>query len=341
MTKQILVLATLTMVTFSSCNNEDDFSIFVPRGEYQSGLLISHEGNFEQGNASVAYVDNNLQTVEKTIFSNVNGQPLGDTAQSMAFNGDFAYIILNVSNKIEVVDRYTFESVATIDTGLSNPRYMTFSNGKGYVTNWGDFTPDTDDYLAVIDLDENSVLSTIPTSYLPEEIIAFGNRIYVATGIFGMGNTVDVINTISDEVETSITVGTSPNSLQFDNSGDLWVLSSENLVEINTTSNQIVKTIDFPDTISSSSDLNYDNTSLYFYAEGSVYRIAQSSLEFPSETVLDNVNYYDMRVSNGFIFGLDAGDFTNEGTLSVYSLIDDSEIANLSLDIAPGEVYFN
>ena len=341
MTKQFLVFATLTMFIFSSCNNEDDFSIFIPRGDYQSGLIISHEGNFGQGNASVAYVDNNLQTVEKGIFSNVNGLPLGDTAQSMAFNGDFAYIILNVSNKIEVVDRYTFESVETIDTGLSNPRYMTFSNRKGYVTNWGDFSSDTDDFLAVIDLENNTVSNTILTSYLPEEITAFGNRIYVATGIFGLGNSVDVINTLADEVETSITVGTSPNSLQFDNTGDLWVLSAENLVEINITSNEIVNTIDFPDTISSSSDLNYDNGNLYFYAEGSVYRIAQSSTEFPSETVLDNMNYYDMRVSNGFIFGLDAGDFTDDGTLSVYSLIDDVEVANLSLDIVPGEVYFN
>src|SRR5690606_30055033 len=123
---------------------------------------------------------------------------------------------------IEVVNRYTFESVATIDSGLANPRYMTISNGKGYVTNWGDFTPSEDDYVAVIDLSLNKVISTINTSYLPEELVAKDNKVYVATGIFGYGDKIDVINSTTDKLEQSITVGNSPNSFQFDSKGNLW-----------------------------------------------------------------------------------------------------------------------
>jgi len=341
MTKQFQLLSILSVILLSSCSDDDDFRQFEPRGDYESGILISHEGNFGQGNASVSWVSNSLETVETDIFSNVNGSPLGDTAQSMAFTQEFAYIVLNVSNKIEVVNRFTFKAVATIDAGLSSPRYMTISNGKGYVSNWGDFTPDTDDYIAVIDLATNTVTDTISTSYLPEELIAFGDKLYVATGVFGLGNQVDVINTTTNTFAESITVGTSPNSLQIDNTGSLWVLSSENLVKINTTTDEVVDTIAFPDAISSSSDLNYDFGNLYFYAAGSVYKMSVSSTTFPTETVLDNVNFYDMRVSNNFLFGLDALDFQSEGTMTVYDLGTEQMVANLTLDVIPGEVYFN
>ncbi|MEM6515369.1 MAG: DUF5074 domain-containing protein [Bacteroidota bacterium] len=341
MTKNLNFLLLLTLLIFSSCSNDDDFVNIEPRGDYDFGLLISHEGNFGQGNASVAWVSNDLQTVEKNIFNTVNGTPLGDTAQSMAFSDDLAYIVLNASNKIEVVNRFTFESVATINSGLSNPRYMVISNGKAYVTNWGDFTPDDDDYVAVIDLTTNAVVDTIPTSYLPEELVAFGNKLYVVTGIFGFGNQVDVINTTTDQSEGSITVGNSPNSLQIDDANNLWVLSSENLIKINTTTDEILDTIDFPDTISSASDLNHDLGNLYFYADNSVYRTSVNSDTFPTNTIIDNVNFYDMRVSNDFLFGLDALDFQSDGTLSVYNLTSNVETATLTLDIIPGEIYFN
>jgi len=341
MTKLFKPLLFLLLLTLASCSNDDNFIQVGPRGNYEFGILISHEGNFGQGNASVSYVSNSLQTVENNIFSNVNDSPLGDTAQSMAFTADLAYIVLNVSNKIEVVNRFTFESVATIDTGLSNPRYMTISNGKGYVTNWGDFTPASDDYVAVIDLETNTVTDTISTSYLPEELIAFNDKLYVATGVFGLGNQVDVINTSTDQFETNITVGTSPNSLRIDGLNNLWVLSSENLVKINTTSNDVVETIAFPDDINSASDLNYDFGYLYFYAESSVYRMDMTSSTFPNETILDNVNFYDMRVSNNFLFGLDALDFQSEGAMTVFNLGTNTIVANLTLGVIPGEVYFN
>jgi hypothetical protein len=41
-----------------------------------------------------------------------------------------------VSNTIQVVNRYSFKSIATIDKDLKNPSYIVFANGKGYVTNW-------------------------------------------------------------------------------------------------------------------------------------------------------------------------------------------------------------
>ncbi|MFT4612675.1 MAG: hypothetical protein ACJA1H_002937 [Glaciecola sp.] len=342
-TKQLAYLFLSMTLIFSSCSKNDDDvnSSPLPLGDYEDGILISHEGSFSGGFGTVSYVSNDFSTVENNIFSNVNGRTLGTVAQSIAFNGDLAYIIINVSNQIEVVNRYTFESVATINTGLNNPRYMTFANGKGYVSNWGDFTPSNDDYIAVIDLTSNTIIDTISSSYLPEEIVAKGNTVYVATGIFGNGNKVDVINAATDELTESIIVGNSPNSLQLDSNDDLWVLSSENLIEINTTTNEISQTLSLGADISSPAKLNYDSGNLYLYASGAVYKISETATTLPSTPEFSNVNFYDMSVKSGFLYGLDAGDFSSEGTMAVYDLSSNIEVQSITLNIIPGEVYFN
>jgi len=339
---KLLVLALLITAFFTSCDNtDDDLPLPEIEGDYAGGILISHEGTFTDGVGSISFISKDYQIVENNVFSNVNERTLGTIAQSMAFNGDLAYIIVNVSNQIEVVNRYTFESVATIDTGLSNPRYMAISNGKGYVTNWGDFTPSDDDYLAVIDLTSNTVIDTINTSYLPEEIVAQGNKVYVATGIFGNGDKVDVINTETDVLEESITVGNSPNSLQLDNQGDLWVLSSENLIEINTSNDEISKAISLNASITSPSKLNFDNEVLYIYSGGSVYKMDETASILPTDSEIDGVNFYDMRVKDGKLYGLDAKDFARDGDLIIYDLNTNTEIEKITLNIIPGEVYFN
>ncbi len=338
--KNVFVSLSIVGLIFS-CSDDDAPTAIVPSTSYEDGILITHEGQFSGGFGTVSYVSNDFTTVENNIFSNVNNRTLGTVAQSMAINGDLAYIVINVSNQIEVVNKNTFESVATINTGLSNPRFMTISNGKGYVTNWGDFTPADDDYVAVIDLATNAVVSTISCSYLPEELIEINNKVYVATGVFDSGNKVDVINTTTDTLEQTITVGNSPNSLQLDSDGDLWVLSSENLVEIDTTTDLILQTIDFGGAFAFPSDLNFDNGSFYIYDSGSVFKMDEASNIIPTTPEFTNVNFYDMRVRNGLLYGLDARDFASNGTLQVYDLTSNTEIQTFTLGVIPGGVYFN
>ena len=102
--------------------------------------------------------------------------------QSIAFSEDNAYVILNDANSVVVVDRYTFEFVGSINTGFDNPRYMAIVGDKGYITNWGADTFTTnDDYLAVLDLDTNTLEEeTITLSYGVEQIVAAGNKLYVS-----------------------------------------------------------------------------------------------------------------------------------------------------------------
>ena len=350
--KKIAALLVLTTFIFTSCTNDDDVSPPLPKGNYDNGILVSHEGNFGKGNASVSFVSYDLDTVENDIFNATNSRLLGDTAQSMAFNNDLAYIVLNVSNTIEIVNRYTFESIATIDSGLSNPRYIAFSNGKGYVTNWGNGSDATDDYIAVFDVATNTLSSTtISVVEGPEEVLAMDNTIYVAhQGGFNQNNKVSVIDTASDAVNTTILVGDVPNSLQADASGNVLVLcggkpswtgseTGGQLFEINTSDNTTTS-IDFAST-DHPNFLKVVNNDLYYYLGGALYKMDSAETTLPTATEITGLSFYDMSINNGILYGVNAGDFTSEGTLSSYDLTTNTLVNTATVNIIPGGVYFN
>lgn len=63
-------------------------------------------------------------------------------------------------------------------SGLINPKYIAFSNGKAFVTNWGNTAIATDDFVAVIDLNTNLVTSSIPVEESPGRILSNNGKLY-------------------------------------------------------------------------------------------------------------------------------------------------------------------
>ena len=196
-------------------------------GDYANGILVSNEGPFSNGTGTVTFISEDLSVVNNGIYKMTNDEDLGNVVQSIGFTENEAFIVANVSNKINVVNRYTFEKIASITDGLNNPRYFIEANGKGYVTNWGDTADETDDFVAIINLQNYTVEGTISVLFGPEAILAKDNTVYVAhQGAWGQNNKVSVINTTSNELIKTLTVGDVPNSMQLDASGNLWVLAS-------------------------------------------------------------------------------------------------------------------
>lgn len=350
MNKLTLIALAIGFV-FTACTSDDTTTV-VARGDYENGIIITEEGNFSNGNGAVTYVSNDLNTVENTIFNNVNNRTLGNLVQSMSFIGNLGYIIVNGSNEIEIVDRYTFESISTIDTGLSNPRYMAIVNGKGYITNWGDGGNATDDYVAVLNLTTNSFEAPIPVAEGPEELVVVGNKIYVAhKGGFSQNNIVSVINTASNEVSSTITVGDVPNTLQVDNVGNVWVLcegkpswtgdeTAGKLAKINVINNTVT-TIDFP-VATHPKHLYFANNNLYYYLNGGLYKMTTTSTTLPTTPEFSGVNFYDFSVRGNQLFGLDNNSFSaSESFLKVYDLTTNTETNSFNLGPFAGEVYFN
>ncbi|KAA5823523.1 YncE family protein [Algibacter amylolyticus] len=352
---KLLVLALLTSIFITSCSEDSDDNPVVPKGDYENGLIVSHEGNFGQGNASVSFVSDDFLTVENNVFSNVNGAPLGDTAQSITFSDDLAYIVLNVSNKIEVVNRYTFESVATINSGLVNPRYMTISNGKGYVTNWGDGGDSTDDFVAVIDLATNTVSNTIHVGEGPEYILEKGYMLYVShKGGWGVNNIISVIDTTDNNVGT-LEVNDAPGAMAFDSNGNLVVLCSganqywltpavetlASITRISTNNSAILDVMEFASG-EHPSIMTHDDDELFYILNGEVYELEDSSDALPTTAILDvsSTSAYGISVEDDTLYVANSN-FTEESDLLIYDLDSASLMETIELSIGAAKIYFN
>ncbi|HNQ11812.1 MAG TPA: hypothetical protein PKH65_01135 [Bacteroidia bacterium] len=213
--KIIYYLILIITLTLSACKKEDATEPILS----DTGLFVVNEGSFGSSNGELTFWNISKGTVSQNIFNGVNGIPLGDIVQSMTIVGDRAYIVVNNSQKIEVVDKSTFNSIATIN-GFLSPRYfLSDGNGKGYVSDW------TSNSIKVVDLGSNSITQSIPVGRGPEQMQLHNGKLYVVNaGGFGNDSTLSVISTSSSNVDTSIVVGLNPNSIVLDKNNKLWIL---------------------------------------------------------------------------------------------------------------------
>jgi len=338
----------LVLFTFLiSCTQEE----YVPLGAYENGFFVVNEGPFMNGVGSLTFISKDFNTVEQNIYQFVNNQALGNLAQSMTAVGDKAYIIMNGSNTIEVVDRYTMENITTIDgAAINNPRFMVAVGDKAYVSNWGSAVDPTDDFIAVFDLNSNSAINTIPVGEGPEKMLVDDNKILVnLKGGWGQNNEVVVINTDTDVVSSTIDVGFVPTSLLKDASGAIWVLcagkpsysgseTAGQLVKIE--NNAVSTTISF-ETTEHPEHLSIDNEQLYYALNGKVYSRDINSITTENEMIGFDGYYYGMSAKDGKLYCLDAADFSSEGTLKVFDLDTNLEIQSITTGIIPNAVVFN
>ena len=101
------------------------------------GIYVLNEGLWGQSNASLSLYDPQAQTVQLNVFTAANGRPLGDVGNHIVVSGDEAFIVVNGSDRIEIIDVQTQKSRGTISfpPGLS-PRQMAVVNDSvALVTN--------------------------------------------------------------------------------------------------------------------------------------------------------------------------------------------------------------
>lgn len=215
----LLLLIFLLSLTLYSCSDDDDTIVDPPQPATQ-GVFVVNEGLYGQNNSSLTYHSLEDNTTSQNVFQSTNnGSKLGDTANDIFIFGNQAYITVDNSNKIEIIDTETFESLGTIDLGSgSNPReVIVLDENTGYVTSLYNqqvikFNPTTLSITARITVGQN-----------PEGIEEAGGKLFVANSGFGMDNTISVINTATDEVEKTLTVAPNPRIIVEDGN-DLYVV---------------------------------------------------------------------------------------------------------------------
>ncbi|MGY0392745.1 YncE family protein [Bizionia sp. KMM 8389] len=344
-------------VMLQNCTSDDrDIIIGDPpaSGDYANGVFVLNEGGYTYSNASVSFIDN-TDEIYHNVFYSVNEIDLGDVAQSMAFYEDKAFILLNNSNTIEVVNRYSFEHITTIENQILSPRYMVFNNGKGYVTNWGDPADTTDDYVAVIDLDSYTVTQTISVAEGPDYIINSNANLYVAhSGGWGYGNTISVLNSNTNTVVTTIDVGDVPTKM-VKHFNDLYVMCSgkaaytgaetlAGLYKIDMLTNTVSNQLDFQ----SEAHPNYlelNNNTLYYALNSSIYQVDTANFTLPTAALFSTNGQnlqalYGMSIINDTFYLADAKDYVSNGTVFKYAL-NGTYIESYPTKIIPNGFYNN
>ena len=350
-----LVLAVLFLALVSACEkvnpdeNEDT--------GFTHGVFITNEGGFGNSNGSVSYFDQDSLIMHNNLFNRVNNRPLGDVVQSLAIHEGRAYIVVNNSQKVEVVDLEDFTSVGLIQ-GLSYPRYFVgIDKDKAYVSNGS-----KEGHVYVVDLNSLAIVDSIQVGSGPEQMLKKDDRVYVAnSGGWGHDSTLTVIDSEQDIVLETIQVGHMPVALTLDNNDDLWILckgkvvygadwsvveeTESELIKVNTGVNQIITRIE----IGSTGDFFWParmatdvaKTNILFTEAAGLYEIDIHAASQPSEPLIP-VDFYGFGVDpeSGIIFGLSAPGFAEAGYLSRYSS-DGIKLDSISTGIAPNSAVFN
>lgn len=326
---------------FASCSDNDDNDNDVSLGAYDNGVLILNEGNFQSANASLSYVSNDLATFQNDIFKVVNAPAtLGDVAQSLCFNDDKAFIVVNNSNEVEVVNRYTLKSLGVITEKLENPRYSVVLNDKLYVTNA------ISKAVTVYNITTNAYITSIPVGKTVEKIVTANGKLYVMNGAYGSGNQITVINPATNTVSTTITVEEGVNSIEEKN-GSVYALcgstTNSKLFKINTTSD--TATVIESTTLKGALNMDIDGNKIYYTKGTGVYAMDLAATTF-SETPLFSVTdsswstFYGFGVIDGKIYSGDANAFTKDGTVTVYSSTG-TVLKTLTVGFGPNGFYSN
>lgn len=333
----------------------EDTSIVNPppvNNSYQNGIFIVNEGNYNWGNASITFISANDSTVEQDVFKAHNDRSLGDVAESMqAFNGK-GFILVNNSNKIEVVSLKDFTSVKSI-TGFNSPRFMAiFDSTKAYVTNM-------QNSISVIDLTSLTIKKSIYTNSWTESLINFNNFMFVSSiGIMSNLSSqrnarILVIDTKSDQIVDSIKTGKEPICMVMDKKDKIWVLCTggydhfepPTLIRIDPSLRIVDKTFSFPNSDATPSRLciNEYKDTLYFLNNG-VYQMPVSSTTIPSSPFIpaDQHLFYglDIQPLNGNIFVSDAKDYVQNGSVYQYNQQTGSLLRTFPAGRIPGSFCF-
>lgn len=325
--KQLLSLIFASVLLFTvSCTDDGDF-YEAPRGAYENGIFVVNEGNFGTPNASVSFVSQDLNYVEQNIYkNNNNNEDLGDVLQTIGYSGDYAYLVLNNSNKVTVVNRYNFKKAGEITSNINQPRYIGFANNYIYVTN-DEYMGDK--YVTVYKNSDLSFVKKIDLTDTAERIAVAGGTVFVQNSSYGYGNKITLINSGTNDLQTTITVPNGQVQKIVSDNNNVYAIASDTALSDSyiyqiSSSGSITNTTTLTG-IANATHLNLDNGKFYFSSGMKIYSMDMSATTVPTAPILTAVEtapysgLYGLSVIDGKIFTADANNFTANSKITVYN----------------------
>lgn len=349
--RKILTLAFAATLLFNvSCTNDSTDEVL--ETTFENGILITNEGGFTTPTAEVSFVTNDLSAVANKIYSGKNNEVLGNVLQTIGFDGMNAYLVSNVPNKIDIVNRYTFKKQATVTTNLQNPRYIAFSGSQYYVTN--------NNFFDVMKLNvynkDNSFVKSISFARSAEKVVEAGGNIVVQTdGVtyestppyneLPTGYTITIVKPSTNAVDKTVTLpsnGIIRDLISYN--GDAYALASDNtnsyIYKINAITGTFTTTT--LTAIPQAQKLRVDGNKFYFTnSSNKIYSMTVGSTTVPTTPIVTTTgNLYGFNVIDGKIFASDAS-FTADSKVNVYNATNGSLLKTFTTGIGTNGFYKN
>lgn len=296
----LFYFACLILAVASSCREDfyiipsqnQDTGVAPTRGDIV-GMYVLNEGNMGSNKASIDFLDldENKPTVHyhRNIYSERNPnvvKELGDVGNDIKIYGSKLWIVVNVSNKVEVATADSCKRITQIN--IPNCRYLAFKDGFAYVSSYvGPVKLDQDVPLGMVykvDTVDFKKKDSVVVGYQPEGLCIVDNKLYVAnSGGYrapNYDNTLSEIDLTTFKEIRKIKVGLNLHHCQVDHYGQIWVTSRGNYNDVPSRiywlykgHNQPYEVIDSIDT--PVSGLSIVGDSLYYY--GSAWNSATAT----------------------------------------------------------------
>lgn len=312
--KRLLYSLCLLLFALTGCRKEP---AVVPEETEQvtgpsdgASFFLLNEGNMNMNKASLDKFEAASGTYRRNIFEATNPEVirgLGDVGNDIKVYGSKLYIVVNISNKVEILDLKTARRINKID--IQNCRYITFDAGKAYVSSYeGSVGSANKAEGSVLRIDTTTlrIEARAQVGRQPEEMAIVGRKLYVAnSGGYDPTDyerSVSVVDLDSFKELKRIDVAENLHRVRADKYGDLYVSSRgdyygspSNLFVIDTHTDRVKKVFNI-----ATSNIWIDDDLAYIY-----------SLDWDYTTQRNTINYSVINVRDET---LAEGNFIKDGT---------------------------
>lgn len=235
----------LLTVVLASCRKDvevfmnEDTIVDDPTASDFTGFYLLNEGNMGTNKCTLDFFDFGTGKYQRNIYAAINPtvpKELGDVGNAIAIYGSRLYVVVNASNKVEVMNAATTKRIGQIN--IPNCRYIKFYQGYAYITSYAgpiEINPNyaQKGYVAKVDTSTLEIVDKCIVGFQPDDLEIVDGKIYVANsgGYMGAGSTdkyertVSVIDLATFKEDKRIDVAYNLHHIKADKRGDLWVTS--------------------------------------------------------------------------------------------------------------------